>query len=81
MQAYKFNIDIPANHRYEFTFPESIPVGEAEIIVLSRQKTQEIPGSSAFEAMMAWQQSLPRYSHSAREVEARVREERDAWGE
>ncbi|MDR2259814.1 MAG: hypothetical protein LBE06_02550 [Azoarcus sp.] len=85
MQAYKLNTHIPANHRLEIALPERFPDGEAEVIVLARQQpsntdTQARP-VHALEDFFVWLDRQPPGPHSEEEIEAWIREERNAWGD
>jgi hypothetical protein len=82
MQAYKFNIDIPANHRYEFTFPEDIPAGEAEVIVLAKNTPRlEADKRMDLREFSEWLKQQAPTGRSREEIDAQIAEERNSWGE
>jgi len=82
MRACQIEAHIPPNRRLEIVVPENFPVGEAEVIVLSRKGTTKemIEPTNALDALLTWQQSLPRQSRSLEDIATQVREEREAWG-
>jgi hypothetical protein len=85
MQAYQLDAYIPENHRLEITLPESFPVGrhKIEIVMVETELQTELPRTNAsdIEALLVWQQSLPRRPRSAGDIEAQIAEERDSWGD
>lgn len=81
MQAHKFNITIPANHRYEFTFPESIPAGEAEVIVLAKNAPLKQETNMSLREFSSWIKQQPSTGRSREEIDAQIAEERNSWGD
>jgi hypothetical protein len=64
------------------TLPESFPAGSAEIIFLAKTETSAAPSGDnddTLDQLLAWQQGLPCRQATTEEIDARIREERDAW--
>jgi hypothetical protein len=88
MQAYKFDTTLPASRHLEITLPETFPVGEQmEVICLVKSgepSVNEVPSEDPvtdIEALLTWLKQQPPGPHTEEEIEAWIREERDAWGD
>lgn len=78
MYAHKMEIRINADHRLIIDLPPSFPVGDAEIIVLSK------PGEPAGETLtefLDWLKSQDSSGRSKADIDARIAEERASWSD
>ncbi len=75
MTTIQKTITIPANHRIELDLPDSLPVGEAEIVVTISPKISKTPRRSLASLAGSLADS-PNFSGDAVEL---VRQWRDEW--
>jgi len=76
MQAIKFDAKITTEH--QLSIPHNVPVGDAEIIVMYKNKGEQPAG----EGLFSWLESLDGMHYPRRSVEeimAYVKEERASW--
>lgn len=54
MQAHRMHVTVPENRRTFVEFPETVPTGEVELIVLVRAATDTPPEKASQEALARW---------------------------
>lgn len=82
MYALKYETTIDADHRLTIDLPDSFPVGEAEVIVLAKAPAApEARVGESLDEFFAWLDTLPPTGRTKEEIDAQIREERDAWGD
>ena len=82
MQALKYETVVHADHRLSIDLPPSFPVGEAEVIVMSKSEPQPPNASSeSLLQLLDWLNTLPPTGRTKEEIEAQIAEERNSWGD
>lgn len=78
MHAIRIDTVIPQNRRLAITVPAEMPVGKAEVIILS--KSGALPGNGRALLRHLRQRHLaPDHQRSAAELDAQIQQERNAW--
>jgi hypothetical protein len=78
MYAVKLDAVIPRSRKLALTVPAEIPIGDVEVIILSRQKTQQ-GNRQALLQHLRQRRLVPEHRRSATEIDAYIEQEREAW--
>lgn len=78
MYAIRIEAVIPKNRRLAITVPAEMPVGEAEVIILSKPGAPQDNGRALLRHLRQ-RQLAPEHRRSAVEIDAYIQQERSAW--
>ena len=78
MYAVKLDTIIPQNRHLVIQVPNEMPIGDAEVIILSKLGNQQGNGQALLRYLRERRLS-PRYRRSADEIDAQIEQERSAW--
>jgi hypothetical protein len=54
MQAHRMHVTVPEDRRTVIEFPDSVPPGQVELIVLVAAEREEAPEKASLEALARW---------------------------
>jgi hypothetical protein len=54
MQAHRMRVTVPEDRRAVIEFPDSVPPGQVELIVLVAAEREEAPEKASLEALARW---------------------------
>ncbi len=78
MQAYRMHVTIPEDRRTLVEFPESVPTGDVELIVLVSEEPGEGQGKANPEALARWDAAAAALAEDPRPFrELTIEERRD----
>jgi hypothetical protein len=78
MYAIRIEAVIPKNRQLAITVPAEVPVGKAEVIILSEPVTPQDNGRALLRHLRQ-RHLAPEHRRSAVEIDAYVQQERNAW--
>lgn len=78
MYAVKLNTVIPQDRQLLITVPGEVPVGDAEVIILSQPATKRANGDRLLRYILEQKLSSD-HRRSAADIDSYIEQERDAW--
>ncbi len=78
MYAVKLDTAIPHNRHLVIQLPNDVPIGDAEVIILSKPKIQQGNGQALLRFLRE-RRLPPQHRRSAAEIDAQIEQERHAW--
>jgi len=78
MYAVRLDTVIPKSRRLAITVPAEMPTGNAEVIILSKPRTQQGNGGVLLRHLLQ-HRLAPEHRRSAAEIDAQIEQERNAW--
>jgi hypothetical protein len=78
MVAVKLDAVIPRSRKLAITVPAEVPVGDVELIIVSKQKTQQ-SNTQALLQHLRQRRLTTEHRRSAAEIDAYIEQEREAW--
>lgn len=78
MQAHRLHVTVPEDRRAVVEFPDTIPTGQVELIVLVPGERQESPEKASQEALARWDAAAAELARDPRPFSELTPEERRA---
>jgi hypothetical protein len=78
MQAHRIHVTVPENRRTMVEFPETVPAGQVELIVLVPPRREEPLAKASQEALARWDAAAAEIARDPRPLSELTLEERRA---